>query len=146
MAPRQVSVNRPGGEFLRGRKRTAAPICYNAHSMGGLLSIAGRMGALPDYRVLKVSGRLAMDNVPEFQRAIRAETAKVLLLELADLAYIDSSGVGALVQQFSALRKDGRQLVLIQPHERVIAVLQITKVLSMFPRFASVQEAEAQAK
>lgn len=114
--------------------------------MGDILSIAGRSGALPDYRILKISGRLALESVPDFQRAIRAETAKMVLLEMADLTYMDSSGVGALVQQFSALRKDGRQLVLIQPHERVVAVLQITKVLSMFPRFASVQEAEAQAK
>ncbi len=96
--------------------------------------------------MLQVSGRLGLDSVPDFLKAVRAQTHKTLVLDLHAMTYVDSSGVGALVQQYSAMKKEGRHLVLVKPHERVLAVLQITKVLSLFQRFESVEAAEAQAK
>lgn len=108
------------------------------------LSITARDSAKAGTRVLKLSGRLGLDSVPTFLKALRAETARALILDLADMSYVDSSGVGALVQQFSAMKKENRQMVLVRPHERVLAVLQITKVLSLFQRANSVEEAEAQ--
>lgn len=108
------------------------------------LSIVSRDGAVPGLRVLRLSGRLGLDSVPDFLKAVRAQTHKTVVLDMCDMAYVDSSGVGALVQQLSALKKEGRRLVLVKPHERVLAVLQITKVLSLFSRFDSVEAAEAQ--
>lgn len=114
--------------------------------MGDSLSVISREGAVPGVGVLHLSGRLGLDSVPDFLKAVRSQTCKTVVLDMAAMTYVDSSGVGALVQQFSALKKEGRHLVLVKPHERVLAVLQITKVLSLFPRFDSVEAAEAQAK
>ncbi len=96
--------------------------------------------------VLKFSGKLGLDSVPDFLKAVRAESAKNLILDIEHMSYVDSSGIGALVQQLSALKKEGRQMVLVRPHERVMAVLQITKVAGLFTRFNSVEEATAQLK
>ncbi len=114
--------------------------------MADALNVTSRAGAVPGVGVLQLTGRLGLDSVPDFLKAVRAQTHKTVVLDMAAMTYVDSSGVGALVQQFSALKKEGRQLVLVKPHERVVAVLQITKVLSLFPRFDSVEAAEAQVK
>jgi anti-sigma B factor antagonist len=110
------------------------------------LSIAARNGAQPGRRILKFTGKLGVDTVPSFLKALRAETEKTLILEMSEMSYVDSSGVGAMVQQYSAMKKEARQMVLVRPHDRVVAVLQITKVLSLFQRFDSVEDAEAQLK
>lgn len=114
--------------------------------MADSLSIAVRGGAQAGRRVLKLTGKLGLDSVPVFLKALRAEADHTLILDLSEMSYVDSSGVGALVQQYSAMRKEGRQMFLVRPHERVVAVLQITKVLSLFQRFDSVEDAEAQVK
>ena len=112
--------------------------------MNDSLSITSRDSAKQGCRVLKLSGKLSLDSVPNFLKAMRAESARVVILDLADMGYLDSSGVGAMVQQFSAMKKENRHMVLVHPHERVVAVLQITKVLSLFQRANSVEDAEAQ--
>ena len=114
--------------------------------MADSLKITSRAAGISDSRVLALAGKLGLDSVPDFLRALRAETEKNIILDLTEMTYVDSSGVGALVQQFSAMKKEGRQMILVKPHDRVVAVLQITKVLSLFQRFDSVAEAEAQVK
>lgn len=114
--------------------------------MADSLHITAQEGSGSGVAILRLSGKLGLDTVPDFLRAVRAVKEKNMVLDIAEMNYVDSSGVGALVQQFSALKKDGRQMALVKPHDRVLAVLQITKVLSLFPRFNSVEEAEAQLK
>ncbi len=112
--------------------------------MASPLQIAARAGARAGQRVLRVEGRLGMDSVPEFLKAIRAEKEAAIILEMGGVPSIDSAGVGALVQTFTAFQKSGRKLALVQVGEGVASVLEVTKVLSLFPRFASVAEAEQQ--
>jgi len=114
--------------------------------MSDALAMVSREGSTPEMGVLQISGKLSSDSVPEFLKTLRAQSCKTLLLDMGEMSYVDSSGVGALVQQFSAMKKQGRSLVLVRPHSRVVAVLQITKVLSLFPRFESIEAAEAQMK
>jgi len=114
--------------------------------MADALSIVSRECSSPGQCILQLTGKLSLDSVPDFLKAIRTQTHKTVLLDMGEMSYLDSSGVGALVQQFSAMKKEGRSLVLVRPHTRVVAVLQITKVLSLFPRYDSVEAAEAQLK
>jgi anti-anti-sigma factor len=114
--------------------------------MADSLTISARDGSRRGLRILQLSGRLSLDSVPEFLRTVRAETAGVVILDLKEMTYLDSSGVGALVQQFSEMKKENRHLLLARPQERVLAVLQITKILSLFQRANSVEEAEALVK
>jgi anti-sigma B factor antagonist len=57
---------------------------------------------------------------------------KKILLNLRDVDYIDSSGVGELVTAFTSMRKEGGELKLLHLNKRVRAVLQITKLLTVF--------------
>jgi anti-sigma B factor antagonist len=57
---------------------------------------------------------------------------KKILLNLRDVDYIDSSGLGELVSAFTSVRSQGGELKLLNLTKRVRALLQITKLLTVF--------------
>ncbi len=57
---------------------------------------------------------------------------KKILLNLRDVDYIDSSGLGELVNAFTIMRSQGGELKLLNLTKRVRALLQITKLLTVF--------------
>ena len=57
---------------------------------------------------------------------------KKILLNLRDVDYIDSSGLGELVNAFTSMRSQGGELKLLNLTKRVRALLQITKLLTIF--------------
>ena len=63
------------------------------------------------------------------------------LLNLSDVDYIDSSGLGELVTSFTTVRNQGGQLKLLNLTRRVQDLLQITKLLTVFEVFDSESEA-----
>jgi anti-sigma B factor antagonist len=68
-------------------------------------------------------------------RQLVADGHKRLLLNLADLAYIDSSGLGEMVASLTVAAKQGGSLKLLGPSPRVSALLQITRVDKLFEIF-----------
>jgi anti-sigma B factor antagonist len=57
---------------------------------------------------------------------------KKILLNLAEVNYIDSSGIGVLVSSFSTVRSQGGELKLVNLSKRIRDLLQITKLYSLF--------------
>jgi anti-sigma B factor antagonist len=55
-----------------------------------------------------------------------------ILLNLADVNYIDSSGIGVLVSGFTTVRSKGGELKLVNITKRIRDLLQITKLYSLF--------------
>ena len=100
---------------------------------------------LDDVVILDLSGRITIgegtliirDNL---QKLLKAGDRK-FLLNLSDVDYIDSSGLGELVTAFTTVRNQGGQLKLLNLTKRVHDLLQITKLLTVFEAFNS--EAEA---
>ena len=100
---------------------------------------------LDDVVILDLSGRIT---IGEGTLIIRDHLQKLLnagdrkfLLNLSDVDYIDSSGLGELVTAFTTVRNKGGQLKLLNLTKRVQDLLQITKLLTVFEAFNS--EAEA---
>jgi anti-sigma B factor antagonist len=58
-----------------------------------------------------------------------------ILLKLADVTYIDSSGIGELVTAYTTVRRHGGALKLLKLTQRVQDVLQITKLSTVFEIF-----------
>lgn len=108
----------------------------------GALQVESAAGTKPEHRVLKLTGSLGFETAPAFLEKVRAETSPALILDCAGLIYIDSAGVGALVQVFKNLQKENRKLALARITTRVKDVLEVTRVLKILPIFASVSEAE----
>jgi len=100
---------------------------------------------LDDVVILDLSGRITMG---EGTLILRENILKRLnagdrkfLLNLTDVDYIDSSGLGELVASFTTVRNQDGQLKLLNLTRRVHDLLQITKLLTVFEVFNS--EAEA---
>ena len=100
---------------------------------------------LDDVVILDLSGRIT---IGEGTLILRDRIQKLLkggdrkfLLNLADVDYIDSSGLGELVSSFTTVRNQEGQLKLLNLTRRVQDLLQITKLLTVFEAFNS--EAEA---
>ena len=62
-------------------------------------------------------------------------------MNLADISYIDSSGVGELVSAFTSVRNQGGELKLLHLTKKVHDILQITKLYTVF----DVRDDEAEA-
>lgn len=62
-----------------------------------------------------------------------AENYKKILLNLSEVEYIDSMGLGELVQSYKLAQRFGASLHLLQPRDRVKKSLHLTKLLPLFP-------------
>lgn len=94
--------------------------------------------------VLSLRGPLTAGNASIFQNAIRREEpAPTLILDLSDVPYIDSAGLGCLVSAFVSRQKAGRKMILSGINPRVQKLFEITRVQDLFLIFSSPEEAIA---
>ena len=106
------------------------------------LRIATLPSAIPGRRVLKLDGPLTLSNFFEFQNLVRADHAASLIVDLSGVPYIDSAGIGSLVNGFVSHQNAGKTLSLVGVTDRVRTSLRVANVEQFFPIFPSVAEAE----
>jgi anti-sigma B factor antagonist len=98
-----------------------------------------------DVTVVDVSGRITLgegsSQLRDELRDLTAKGNKKILLNLSDVTYIDSSGIGELVSGFTTVTNQGGTLKLLGLTKRVKDLLQITKLYTVF----DVHEEEAHA-
>jgi anti-sigma B factor antagonist len=94
-------------------------------------------------RILRLKGPLLLSNLFDFQSRVRANTCRTLILDLSDVPYIDSAGIGALVGAHVNHNKDGRSLALVGVVQRVGNSLKVAHVDSFFRFFDSLDAAES---
>src|SRR3954466_10988614 len=86
--------------------------------------------------VLDMSGRVTLGEgsvvLRDTIRDVLSKGNKKILLNLGDVTYIDSSGIGELVSAFTAVRKEGGELKLLNLTKKVHDLLQITKLYTVF--------------
>jgi anti-sigma B factor antagonist len=86
--------------------------------------------------VVDLSGRITLgegcSQLRELIRDLLAKGHKKILLNLGEVSYIDSSGIGELVSGFTAVSNQGGQLKLLNLTKKVQDLLQITKLLTVF--------------
>jgi anti-sigma B factor antagonist len=86
--------------------------------------------------VVDVSGRITLgEGCTQLRELIRDQLSKGnkwVLLNLADVTYIDSSGIGELVSAFTGVAKQGGALKLLHLTKKVHDLLQITKLYTVF--------------
>jgi anti-sigma B factor antagonist len=97
-------------------------------------------------RVLSLTGPLIMNNLFDFQAKVRTNVSQALVIDLTNVPYVDSAGIGALVGAYVTHQKDGKSLSLVGVNDRVMNALKVTRVEQFFRFFRTVQEAEQQPK
>ena len=92
-----------------------------------------------DVTVIDAVGRITLgEGSSTFRDTIRdmaSQGHKKLLLNLAEVSYIDSSGIGEMVSSFTTVTNHGGQLKLLNLTKRVKDLLQITKLYTVFEVF-----------
>jgi len=92
-----------------------------------------------DVNVVDVAGRITLgEGSSALRDALRdmvGKSQKKILLNLAEVSYIDSSGIGELVSGFTTVTNNGGQLKLLNLTKRVKDLLLITKLLTVFEVF-----------
>ena len=98
-----------------------------------------------DVSVVDVAGRITLGEgssaLRDTLREMVTRNQKKILLNLGDVSYIDSSGIGELVSGFTTVANSGGTLKLLNLTKRVKDLLQITKLYTVF----EVHEDEAAA-
>ena len=91
--------------------------------------------------VLALKGPLTSENLASFQNALRRENTPTLILDLSQVPYIDSSGLGSLVGAYVSCHKAGQQVVLTGLNERVSKLFEITRLEPLFLIFPDLDTA-----
>ncbi|HEV7797072.1 MAG TPA: STAS domain-containing protein [Pyrinomonadaceae bacterium] len=103
-----------------------------------------------DVTILDMDGKITIgEGSVALRTAIRRlleEGKKKILLNLAKVGYIDSSGIGELVSSYTAINKEGGQLKLLNLTQKLEDLLTITKLLTVFDVYDSEEEALASFK
>ena len=98
-----------------------------------------------DITIVDLKGRITLGEgsatVRDTVHDLLSKGQKRILLNLRDVNYIDSSGIGELVSAFTAAKKQGGELKLLNLTKKIHDLLQITKLYTVF----DVKEDEALA-
>jgi anti-sigma B factor antagonist len=107
------------------------------------LSIDVSPGKSHTVRVLRASGPITLQNFTTLQGEFLKLQAPVTILDLSRVPHMDSAGLGVILKYYVAAQKRGHKLILAGVNERVLELLKLTRVDSLIPIAATVEQAEA---
>lgn len=94
--------------------------------------------------VLRLHGPLLLGNFFPLQTLVRSDNAPLLVIDVSDMPYIDSAGIGCLVGAHVSRENSGRKLILVGANDRLQTSLKVTKVEQLFTQAPTVEQALAQ--
>jgi anti-anti-sigma factor len=101
-----------------------------------------RTAANPRCTVLTLQGALTLGHIFTLQPQLQALEADLLILDCTALEYMDSAGLGVLVNFYVSQSNKGAKVALVGISDRVWALFTSTRVDQFFPRFPSIEAAE----
>jgi anti-sigma B factor antagonist len=124
-----------------GRGGIVAEAGYNPYMKSEPLQVERPFNSRGGGGVLVLKGPLVTENLADFQNAIRRENVPTVILDLTEVPYIDSAGLGSLVTAYVTRHKSGQRTVLTGVNPRIVHLLEITKMAHLFPIFPSLADA-----
>ena len=101
-------------------------------------------GTNPNEHIYRLKGPIVLGNMFAFQEVLRSESVTTIL-DLTDVPYMDSAGLGVLTNSYVSHQKYGRKLLFVGVNERVLALFKITKLDELFEVHPTVEGAQAAA-
>jgi len=103
--------------------------------------------AVGDVHILDISGRIVLGEATKTIRQTISDLlvngGRKIVLNLKDVNYVDSSGIGELVRSYTSVTREGKQLKLLNLTEKIRDLLVITKLLTVFQVYENEQAALA---
>jgi anti-sigma B factor antagonist len=97
--------------------------------------------------VLDLSGKIVLGEgdgqVRDRIKDLLADGQKKILLNLAEVNYIDSAGLGALISSYTTVKRQGGHLKLVNLTKRIQDLLAITKLITVFETYDNEDQAIA---
>lgn len=95
--------------------------------------------------VIEIKGKILMGEgdvvIKKKIDEMLAKSTKNIVLDLSAVPYIDSSGLGELIRCYTAVKKAGGNLKLANLTDKIVDLLTITKLVTVFEYYKSVNEA-----
>ena|SRR2546430_4907877 len=109
------------------------------------MSLTINQRTVGDVSILDLSGKITIGagnvQLRDAVRKLIESGHKKILLNLGDVSYVDSSGIGELVSSFTTTSNAGGHLKLLNLTKKIQDLLAITKLLTVFETFTSEDEA-----
>jgi anti-sigma B factor antagonist len=100
-----------------------------------------------DVAIVDLAGRLTLGDGSGMLRSsikdLTAQGSKKILVNLKEVSYIDSSGLGEMISSYATVTNAGGQIKLLGSQDRVRDLLTITKLYSVFEDFSNEAQAVA---
>jgi len=106
------------------------------------LTLESVAGQAPGCRILRLIGPLTLNGLFDFQATLRKDPPQVLILDLTGVPYMDSAGMGAIINYFVSCQRGGRRLIVAGVNGRVLELFRMTKVEGLLTMKNTVAEAE----
>jgi anti-sigma B factor antagonist len=94
--------------------------------------------------VIKLTGPLTLKNIFAIQKDLMVDPPQLTIFDLTDVPFMDSAGIGVLINYYVSAEKHGRRMALAGVNQRIDALLELTKVRNLLRTFPTTTEAEAQ--
>jgi anti-sigma B factor antagonist len=110
----------------------------------GPLTIDRKDGKDPSTRVLSLNGPLTLRNLFALQTELRSSASPPLtIIDLSGVPYMDSAGMGLVMNHYVRCQTKGTKLVVSGANNRILDLFKVTKVDTILPLVATLEEAEA---
>lgn len=100
---------------------------------------------IDDAIVLVLKGRLTVSDAPGLLKTAAAGAAagpaRLVLIDLADVPYIDSTRLGELITSHISVARQGKRLALLRPPARILELLSLAGLAGVFATYDSVDDA-----
>lgn len=110
--------------------------------MEGKFSVTNVAGVNENERIMKLAGPLTITTIFDFRDAFRSEkSAQWVILDFTEVPYVDSAGLGSIVNAHVSCANAGRHLALVGVAERIMTMLRVTRVDGALAIYPTLQEA-----
>ena len=111
------------------------------------MSASASIRKVRNVAIIDLKGRITLGDgsgaIRESVKGLVAQGERSILLNLAEVVYIDSAGLGEMVGSYATITNQGGRMKLLHAQKRVQDVLQITKLYTVFEGFTDEVEAVA---
>jgi anti-anti-sigma factor len=109
----------------------------------GPMSYSKSNGVRDGVVIMTLEGPLTLRNIFQLQKDIAVDPPPVLIFDLSKVEYMDSAGIGVLINYYVSAQRHGRRMTLVGANHRLDALLEMTKVKELLKNYPTVEAAEA---
>ena len=111
--------------------------------IGAPFSFTSEAGQRGDTQIVRLIGPLTLTSMFVFQPAVRQMKPQVLILDLTESPYMDSAGIGLLMNEHVSADREKRKLLVTGVSNRILSLMEATHVDQVLSIFPTVADAEA---